>query len=117
MAAVLSILGRVLRIPCRGRLMWPFEVAGLGLRYRNIKDSDKLGHPLRNPLRTALRREDMRGLHSDWCANLTALARVRTEWANDAIVIWGSKVALSRIPCDVRGGGIGSVHRSVLLFL
>ncbi len=66
--------GRVLRIPCRGRFMWPFAKAVLGLRYLRINRSDKLGHPLRNPRRTALRRVEILGLHRDWWANFTALA-------------------------------------------
>ena len=38
-----------------------------------------LGHPSRNPRRTALRRVDIFGLHNDWCANLTAFAFVFVE--------------------------------------
>jgi hypothetical protein len=44
------------------------------LRYLSINVSDKLGHPLRNHWRTALRRVEILGLQRDWCANLTALA-------------------------------------------
>jgi len=76
--------GRVLRMPWRGRFMCPFAVAVLGLRYLRINVSDKCGHPLRNPRRTALRRVEILGLQRDWWVNLTALARVRTECVNVA---------------------------------
>ncbi len=39
----------VLWIPWWGRFMWPFAVAGLGLRYRVTPLSVRLGHPLRKP--------------------------------------------------------------------
>ncbi len=77
-------LRRVLLIPCLGRFMCPFAVAGLGLRYLRISFSFMLGHPRRNPRRTALRRVEILGLHKDWCANLTPLPRVRIEWLNAA---------------------------------
>ena len=67
-------LGRVLLMPWRGRFMWPFAVAVLGFRYFSTSVSFILGHPLRNPRRTALRSEEILGLHRDWCANLTAFA-------------------------------------------
>ena len=38
---------RVLRIPCHGRFIWPFAVAGLGLRYLVTPWAVRLGHPLR----------------------------------------------------------------------
>ena len=75
-------LGQVLLMPWRGRLMWPFAVAVLGFRYFRMHVSFILGHPLRNPCRTALRSEEILGLHRDWCENLTALARVRTKCVN-----------------------------------
>ena len=70
----LLTLGFVLLMPWRGRFMWPLAVAVLGLGYFRIKVSFILGHPLRNPRQTALRREEVLGLHRDWCAKLTALA-------------------------------------------
>jgi hypothetical protein len=74
--------GVVLRIPWWGRFMWPFAVAGLGLRYLVTPLAVKFGHPLRKPLRMALSRVDIRGLHRDWWANFMLLALVRTVWVN-----------------------------------
>ena len=136
-AAFLVGLGRVLRRPCLGRFMWPFDVAGLGLRYLMISVSVMLGHPFRNPLRTAFRRVEIFGLHSDWCANLTALAHVRTEYAKVAALMCGRPVVplsgtASGAWCGARSIqgpgrgrtaisfavrpklGMGSVHKSVL---
>ncbi len=110
--------------------MCPFVVAGLAFKYLRINDSVMLGHPLRNPSLTALRRVDILGLHKDWCANLTALARVRTECANVATLTVG--VVGPRGRCGVRSVqgpdrgrtmgpgavhtvvGRGRVHKSVL---
>jgi hypothetical protein len=110
--------------------MWPFAVAALGFRYLRINFSDKLGHPLRNPFLTALSRVDILGLHSDWCANFTALTRVRTECMYDARVMAGALTGDMRgIPGTCKGGwvvdvdghpvdvGMGRVHKSVLGFL
>jgi hypothetical protein len=118
---------RVLRMPWRGRFMCPFAVAGLGLRYLRINFSDKLGHPLRNPLRTALRSVDIFGLHNDWCANLTLLARVRTECMNAANVTPGCMSAgmLRRARSNIGASHgradcvaiIGRVHKSVVTSL
>jgi hypothetical protein len=74
--------GVVLRIPWWGRFMWPFAVAGFGLRYRVTPLAVKFGHPLRKPLWMALSRVDIRGLHRDWWANFMLLALVRTVWVN-----------------------------------
>jgi hypothetical protein len=79
-----AVLGRVLCISCRGRFMWPFAVAGLGLRYFSMSFSERLGHLLRNPFRTALNNVEILGLHNDWCVNLTPLARIFTECMNEA---------------------------------
>ena len=53
--------GVVLRMPCRGRFICPFAVAGLGFKYFRIRVSDKLGHPFRKPRRTAFSRVDILG--------------------------------------------------------
>ncbi len=74
--------GVVLRIPWWGRFMWPFAVAGLGLRYLVTPLAVKFGHPLRKPLWMALSRVDIHGLHRDWWANFMLLALVRTVWVN-----------------------------------
>ncbi len=59
------VLGRVLLIPCLGHFMWPFTVAGLGLRYLRIKFALRLGHPLRKPFCTAFSNVEIFGLHND----------------------------------------------------
>jgi hypothetical protein len=101
--------------------MWPFAVARLGLRHLRINCSVILGHPLRNPLQTAFRRVEILALHSDWCANLTALARVHTECVNIANVMpgWASLAAIRGFgaqPEQVLGHGrmvgSGAVHTS-----
>jgi hypothetical protein len=75
-AGAVLALGVVLHIPWRGRFIWPFAVAGLGLRYLLISLTLMYEHPLRNPHLVALRRVEIFGLHNDWCANLTLLAHV-----------------------------------------
>jgi hypothetical protein len=107
-------------------------VAKLGLRYLSINVSDKLGHPLRNPRRTALRTVEILGLQRDWWANLTALAQVCTECVKVARVTLGcvSLVSIGRCGAQLLQGpgrgrtvgpgavhtyvGIGRVHKSVL---
>jgi hypothetical protein len=85
------------------------------------------GHPLRNPHLVALRRVDIFGLHNNWCANLTLLARVCIECKNKAplYMAWGGCRAQ---PIPGQGCGksiwlgvvcipsfvIGRVHRSIL---
>ncbi len=44
----------------------------------------RLGHPLRKPFCTAFRNVEIFGLHNNWGANLTSLARVLTECVNEA---------------------------------
>ena len=120
-------LRRLLRIPCRGRFMWPFAVAGLGLRYFKMSFSLKFGHPLRNPFRTAFRSVEILGLQSDWWANLTPLARVLTEWVK--VTRFTPGWISASVPCGERSingadrcwavcmapGLIGTVHKSVAL--
>jgi hypothetical protein len=69
--------------------MWPFAVAGLGLRYLRISFLDRFGQPFRKCLHTAFNNVDFFGLHNDWCANLTPLARVFTECVKFLRVIPG----------------------------
>jgi hypothetical protein len=124
---------RVLLIPCLGRFMCPFAVAGLGFKYLRINVSLMPGHPLKYPRRVLFSRLEIFGLHDDWCANFTALARVVTKCVNIAIAgiggIWGARpfTGLGRgnvcipillvvadsgvVPIFPRG--IGNVHRSV----
>ena len=107
--------GVVLWMPCRGCFMWPFAVAGLGFRYFSISFSEMLGHPLRKPLRVALRSVDIVGLHRDWCANFTLLARVKIECANCAMC-WTVSCLVDSNLCV--GGAcvvvMGMVHKSVV---
>jgi hypothetical protein len=78
------VLGHVLHIPCCSCFMWPFNVAGLGLRYFSMSFLVRLRHPLRNPFLTALSNVEILGLHNDCCANLIPLAQVFTECMNKA---------------------------------
>ncbi len=107
-------------------------MAKLGLRYLSINVSDKLGHPLRNPRRTALRRVEILGLQRDWCANLMALAQVCTECMKVARLtpVCVSLVSIGRCGAGLLQGpghgrtvgpgavhtfvGIGRVHKLVL---
>ena len=105
----------VLRMPCRGRFICPLAVAGLGLRYLSISSSDMLGHPFKKPRRVALRSVDILGLHNDWWANLTLLARVVIEWAKLAAscgTLSGNGRCMDGDDCSL--DGIGSVHKSVV---
>ena len=111
-------------MPCRGRFMCSFAVAGLGFRYLRINFSDKFGHPCRNPLRTALSSVDIFGLQSDWCVNLMPMPLVRMECVNDASqtpecnVLLGCKAHsrtgkdCERVDC-IPLGVMGNVHKSV----
>ena len=115
-----SICGRitfsvVLRMPCRGRFICPLAVAGLGLRYLSISSSDMLGHPFKKPRRVALRSVEILGLHNDWWANLTLLARVEIEWAKLAAScgkLFVNGRCIDGDDCSL--DGIGSVHKSVI---
>ena len=108
--------GVVLRIPWRGRFMWPFAIAGLEFRYLRISFLEMLGHPFRKPFRVALRSVDILGLHNAWCANLTLFARVEMEWAKTATCLtlsdWAATFACVGV-CFTGLMGMGMVHRSV----
>ena len=119
---VALVFRMVLRIPWRGRFMWPLAISGLGFKYLRMSFSEMLGHPIRKPFRVALRSLDILGLHGDWCANLTLLALVEMEWAKTATYLTGSAWAASRacagdvlLVCvgDCVVGLMGMVHRSV----
>ena len=62
----------VLLRPLRGRFMWPFDVAGLAMRYLRTVWASKFGAPFRNPALMAFRRDDIGGLHKLWWANFMA---------------------------------------------
>jgi hypothetical protein len=49
--------------------MCPLAVAGLAFKYFRINFLLMLGHPLRKPRRTALRKLDILELPNAWCAN------------------------------------------------
>ncbi len=116
----------------RGCFMWPLAIAELGLRYLRSNFSERLWHPLRNPLRTAFKRVKILGLHREWWANLTALVQVCTECAKVAKVTpgWMLLASIGRCGAQPKQGpghgrvvgpgvvhtlfGIGSIHRSVV---
>jgi hypothetical protein len=58
-------LARVLWIPCHGRFMCSFAVAGLGFKYLRINVSLMPGHPFKYPRRVAFSRLEIFGLHND----------------------------------------------------
>ncbi len=62
--------------------------------------------PFEEPLAYRFSSVEIFGLHNVWCANLTALTRVRTEWVNDAISTIGMLVLLSTRWNS--GGGCGA---------
>ncbi len=66
--------------------MWPFDVAGLGIRYFWTDLALRCGVPWRKPALMALRRDVMGGLHRLWCMNLTAFALVVQWYKNSASV-------------------------------
>jgi len=88
---VVCILSVVHFIPCRGRFICPFAVAGLGFKYLRINFTLTFGHPSRNPLRTAFNIDEIFGLHNDWCANFTAFTLVLIECVNPAIDWCGAR--------------------------
>ena len=73
------------------------------------------GHPFRNPFRVALRSLDIVGLHRDWCANFTLIARVDIEWANVATCLssFFRIVSVGR-ECVLRSALMGIIHKSVI---
>ncbi len=85
-------LFRVILIPCFGRFMCPFTVAGLGFKYLRINVSLMPGHPFKYLCCVAFNKVEFFGLHYDWCANLTALARVVTKCVNIVIVGGGGTI-------------------------
>ena len=96
-------------------------MAGLGLRYLRIKFSDMLGRPRANPWRIAFGSVDILGLHNDWCANMTELARVRMECVNVAISMRSELSTLLGFLCGLPTfpllsavvALIGSIHKLV----
>jgi hypothetical protein len=90
-----------------------------------MRSSLRFGHPFKKPRRVAFKSVDIGGLHNDWCANLTALARVRIEWAKQTSAgcssWWGARPSqgpgrdrrMSPGVVPTLCLGIGNVHRSV----
>ena len=74
----------MLHIPFLGHFIWPFAVAGHGLRYFVTNVLLRFRHPLRKPFLNAFMSEDSLGLPTGWCVNFAALARILMEWANAA---------------------------------
>jgi hypothetical protein len=135
---VISVFGLgvflvVLLRPLHGRFMWPFDVAGLAMRYLRTVWASKFEAPFRNPALMAFRRDDIGGLHKLWWANFTAFdfvvhaygnptasemlgkggsgAQLLQEPSRDRLVVADSTApGVVHIPSPV----IGRVHRSVL---
>ena len=97
--------------------MWPFAVAGLGLRYLRMSFLDRFGQPIRKPLRTAFNNVNFFGLHNNSCANLTPFAHVFTECVKFARVIpgWIADCIVCRAQSSL-GADCGRAVR-VMLFL
>jgi hypothetical protein len=70
--------------------MWPFDVAGLGIRYLWTDLVLRCGAPQRKPALMALSRDVMGRLHKLWCMNLTAFALVVRWYKNNASAGIGS---------------------------
>jgi hypothetical protein len=71
--------------PLRGRFMWPFDVAGLAMRYLRTVWASKFGALFRNPALMAFRRDNIGGLHKLWWANFTAFNFVVRAYENPAV--------------------------------
>ena len=111
----------VLWMPCRGRAICSFAVAGLGFRYFVLPCRVRFGHPLRYPCLMAFRSVAIVGLQSAWCANQMLLAQVLTVCAKAAIGVCGEvspMAAAVSVLCGylwevLLGNPNESVHRSV----
>ncbi len=68
--------GVLLCRPLGGCFMWPFDVAGLGIRYLWIDLALRCWLLRRKPALMALIREVIGGLQRLWCMNFTAFALV-----------------------------------------
>lgn len=90
---VVTVVLDVLRTPFGGFFMWPFAVAVLGGRYLTTSFSVIFGHPSRKPARMALSKVEIGGLHSDWCANLTAFVLQFMECVKLIVSVTGSVVS------------------------
>ncbi len=135
---VISVFGLgvflvVLLRPLHGRFMWPFDVAGLAMRYLRTVWASKFGAPFRNPALMAFRRDDIGGSRKLWWANFTAFDFVvrayKNPVASEMLGKGGSGVQLLQglscnrsVVADSTAPGvvhipspvIGRVHRSVL---
>ncbi len=69
-------LGVVLCSPLHGCFMWPFNVAGSGIRCFWTDLALRCGAPQKKPALMALIREVIGGLQILWCMNFTAFALV-----------------------------------------
>jgi hypothetical protein len=84
---VISVFGLgvflvVLLRPLRGHFMWPFDVAGLAMRYLRTIWASKFGAHFRNPALMAFRRDYIGGSHKLWWANFTAFDFVVRAYEN-----------------------------------
>jgi hypothetical protein len=86
-----AILGVVLCRPLRGRFMWPFDVAGLGIQYFWTDLALRCGAPQRKPALMALIREVIGRLHRLWRMNFIAFALVVRWYENNTSSGGGTK--------------------------
>jgi hypothetical protein len=92
----------MLLIPFFGHFMWPFAVAGLGFKYFVTSSILMLGQPWRKPLHSAFMREDILGLHNDWCANFMAFTHVLTECVKVPISPHVGVFAIGKVGCGYK---------------
>ncbi len=59
--------------PLRSCFICPFDVAGLGDKYRATVLAFRCGVPFKKPVLIALISNNVGGLHRLWCMNFTAL--------------------------------------------
>jgi hypothetical protein len=102
-------LGVVLRRPLRGRFLWPFDVAALGIRYFWTDLALRCGAPRRKPALMVLIREVIGGLHRLWCMKFIEFALVVWWYENNASSGGGTKGGCGARPLQGPGcDGVGS---------
>jgi hypothetical protein len=109
-----SLTFDVLHRPFGGFFICPLAVAVLGGRYLVISCSMIFGQPWRKPARVTLSNVESGGLHNNWCANVTALDLVVTEYEK-LIVLMGRGFFITPcgFPSVLFSVLIGRVHKSV----
>jgi hypothetical protein len=114
------VLGVVLRRLLRGHFTWPFDVAGLGIRYFWMDLALRCGVLRRKPALMALIREVIGGVHRLWCMNFTTFVLVVRWYENDANSGGGTKggcgarplqgPGCDRVGLDITESDLGVVH-------